>query len=111
MSNPSLVLLDACTVVSLYACRRMAEIIGAIDGAVAVVDIVAGESQYVFRGGQGEDARERESVDLLPLISTGRLTVIATDDDSELLTFIDLTRELGEGEAITAAIAIHRNAT
>ena len=64
-----------------------------------------------FAADEGEDAREREPVDLRPLISSGRLTVIATDDDSELMTFIDLTRELGEGEAMTAAIAIHRNAT
>ena len=89
----------------------MAEIITAIDGTVAIVDIVAGESQYVFRGGDGEDARERDPVDLRSLISSGRLTVISTDDDVELMTFIDLTRELGEGEAMTAAIAIYRNAT
>jgi predicted nucleic acid-binding protein len=111
MPDPPLVLLDACTVVSLYACRRMADILGATEGTVAIAELVAGEAQYVFRGGDGEDAREREPVDLRPLIASGRLIVISTDDESELLTFIDLTRELGDGEAMTAALSIHRRAT
>ena len=111
MTESPLVLLDACSVVSLYACRRTAEIIGAVEAAVAIADLVAGEAQYVFRGGIGDDAREREPVDLRPLVETGMLSVIATDDDAELMTYIDLTRQLGDGEAMTAALAIHRGAT
>src|SRR5215211_341472 len=111
MTESPLVLLDACSVVNLYACRRTAEIIGAVEAAVAIADLVAGEAQYVLRGGIGDDAREREPVDLRPLVETGMLSVIATDDDAELMTYIDLTRQLGDGEAMTAALAIHRGAT
>ena len=89
----------------------MAEIVDSVDGTVAIADFVAAEAQYVFRGGSGDDARERESVDLQPQIAAGLLRVISTDDDAELLTSIDLTRQLGDGEAMTAALAIHRGAT
>jgi predicted nucleic acid-binding protein len=72
------------------------------------VDVVAREAQYVFRGGVGEDARERELIALQPVVDDGLLEVLSTDDEEELLTFIGLTQEVGEGEAMTAALAIHR---
>ncbi len=104
-------LLDACAVVNLYATRRMEHILAAIDGPVAVADVVEREAQYVFQGGDGEDAREREAIDLQPWLSQGVLSVIETAHEEELLTFIDLTQELDDGEAITAALAIHRGFT
>ncbi|MGH2616434.1 MAG: hypothetical protein ACRDJC_14420 [Thermomicrobiales bacterium] len=79
-----------------------------IDGPVAVVDVVAREAQYVFRGGTGEDAREREPVVLQPFVDDGLLRMLATEDEEELLTFIDLIQDIGPGEAMTAALAIHR---
>lgn len=102
-------LLDTCAVVNLYATRRMGEIVSVVEGSVAVVDVVAREAQFVWRGGTGDDAREREQVDLQPFIDDGLLFVIATDGEDELLTFIDLTTVIDEGEAMTAALAIHRN--
>lgn len=104
-------LLDACAVVNLYATRRMDQILATIDGPVAVVDVVEREAQYVFQGGDGEDAREREPIDLQSLVFQGVLTVIEATHEEELLTFIDLTQELDDGEAMTAALAIHRGFT
>ena len=86
----------------------MGQILAAVDGPFAVVDVVAREAQFVLRGGTGEDAREREPVDLQPLLDDGLLEVISTEVEEELLTFIDLSQEIGEGEAMTAALAIHR---
>lgn len=106
-----LTLLDACAVVNLYATRRMEHILATIDGPVAVVDVVEREAQYVFRGGEGEDAKEREPIDLQPCIGRGVLAVIETTDEEELLTYIDLSQELDDGEAMTAALAIHRGYT
>jgi predicted nucleic acid-binding protein len=110
-SDARYTLLDACAVVNLYATRRMSKIIAAMDGPVAVVDIVAREAQFVWRGGNGDDAREREPVDLQLFFDDGLLSVISSDDEDELLTFIDLTAVIGEGEAMTAAVAIHRGCT
>lgn len=106
--NRPLTMLDACAVVNLYATRFMGPILATIDGPVAIVDVVAREAQYVFRGGDGEDAREREPVALQPLVDDGLIEIISTDNEEELLTFIDLSQLVGEGEAMTAALAIHR---
>jgi predicted nucleic acid-binding protein len=103
-------LLDACAVISLYATRRMREILAEIDGPVAVVELVVSEALYVRRGGTGDDARELEPIDLMPLITAGTLSVIAPDDEEDLQTFIDFTARLrlDDGEAMTAAIAMRR---
>lgn len=111
MKASQLVLLDTCSVVNLYATRNMGAIVGVVAGSVAIVDVVERESQFVRRGGDGPDADERERVDLLPVISTGAIRVLTSDDDSELMTFIDLTQALDDGEAMSAAIAIHRYGT
>jgi hypothetical protein len=108
MSPVQPTLLDTCAVVNLFATRRMAEIIASVQSPVAIVDIVERETQFVRRGGDGEDAKEREPVILTPLIAGGGLSVISTDDEEELLTFVDLTQHLDSGEAMTAALAIHR---
>jgi hypothetical protein len=86
----------------------MGLILAAVGGPVAVADAVAREAQFVLRGGIGEDARERDPVDLQPLLADGLLAVISSDVEEELLTFVDLSQEVGEGEAMTAALAIHR---
>jgi predicted nucleic acid-binding protein len=107
-SRTPLTLLDACAVVNLYATRCMGPILAAVNGPVAIVDVVAREAQFVFRGGAGDDAREREPVDLQLFVNDGLLAVIATEIEEELLTFVDLAVEIDEGEAMTAALAIHR---
>jgi predicted nucleic acid-binding protein len=108
MPPDRITLLDAGSVVSLYATRCMDEILAACDGTVAIADIVAQEAQFVRRGGSGEDTAERDPVILTPMVDAGVIRVVTTDIEAELLTFIDLTRQLDDGEAMTAALAIHR---
>lgn len=103
-----LTLLDACAVINLYATRRMDAIVGAVSTEVGIVDLVRSEARYVLRGGPGDDAREREPVDLAPFIDAGRLRVV-TPTETELATFVDLTLSLDDGEAMTAAVAIARD--
>lgn len=105
-SVPAGTLLDACAVLSLYATSRMAEIIAAAPGPVAVSDMVLQEALYVRRIAEG--VSEREPVDLTPLVASRVLAVIGAEDEGELQTFIDLTVDLDDGEAMTAALAIHR---
>ena len=104
---PDVTLLDACAVINLYATRRMDAILAAVPTAVGVVDLVRGEAHYVLRGGAGEDAREREPVDLGPSIAAGRLRVVVPTE-VEIAAFVDLTLALDDGEAMTAAVAIER---
>jgi len=105
-SLPAGTLLDACAVLSLYATRRMAEIIATAPAPVAISEEVLQEALYVRRIVDG--VSEREPVDLTPLIASRILTVIGAAVEGELHTFIDLTAGLDDGEAMTAALAIHR---
>ena len=106
-----LTLLDACAVINFYATGIMEGVLASLPGPVAVADIVTREAQYVRRGGSGDDADEREQVDLAPYLAAGLVTVISTEDEDELLTFLDFSLVVDEGEAVTAALAVHRQAT
>ena len=99
-------LLDACAVLSLYATRRMADILAAALDRCAVVDLVEQEALYVRRLVEGEVVQE--PVDLRPLVGSGALSVMAAESEAELQTYIDLAVDLDDGEALTAAVAIHR---
>ena len=106
-----LLLLDACTLINLFASRRERDILGAQGQAVGIVNVVRRETAFVFRGGDGDDAREREPINLEPAIDAYLLHVI-TPTDAELDDFVDLTlRFKGDGEAMTIAIALARGWT
>ncbi len=105
----SLTLLDACVVINLYATRRMEEIVRSVPTLVGVVDVVRREAGYVRRGGSGDDAEDREAIDLAPMISAGAIVPIRPTEP-ELETFLDLTLQLDDGEAMTAAVALARQA-
>lgn len=105
--QPGTALLDACAVLSLYATQRIAEILDAMPGPVAVADLVVGEAQFIRH--VEDDQVQLERVDLDFLIESGRLDVIAAESEEELLTFIDLTVDLDDGEAMSAALAIQRD--
>ncbi|HEX3723003.1 MAG TPA: hypothetical protein VHV31_09440, partial [Nitrolancea sp.] len=55
-----------------------------------------------------DDAREPVTIDLANLVQMGLLRVVPDASEDELNTFIDFTLELGDGEAMTAALALHR---
>jgi predicted nucleic acid-binding protein len=103
---PNGTLLDACAVLSLYATDHMTDIISIVPGPIAIVETVHHEALYVRRIIDG--VPEPEPVDLAPMIDAGVLAVIDTDDEEELQTFVDLAVDLDDGEAMTAALAIHR---
>jgi hypothetical protein len=107
MPDRDFLLLDACSLINLYATRRIAAILGSHPGRFGVVDTVRREAGYVFRGGDGPDATEREPIDLGPLEKMGLITTLAADSEDETLTYIDLTLEMDDGEAMTGAIAVH----
>ncbi len=104
--QPNVTLLDACAVLSLYATRHMGEVISTLPGRVAVVDLVLEEALYIRRIVEGD--AELEPVDLSPLVTAGLLAVLSPASEEELETFVDLAVDLDDGEAMTAALAIHR---
>lgn len=107
-SRKSVILLDACSLINLYATGHLAEILATIPARCVITDVVVRESLYLRRGATGNKADEREPIDLRPMLDAGLLEVVSSDDDDELLTYIDLTTEVDEGEAMSIALAIHR---
>lgn len=107
-SQPADCFFDACSLLNLFGSRRCEDVLRAVPGRATVGDRVASETIYVFRGGGGPDARDREPVDLLPLIEAGLLRVTGLETDSEAAAFVSLAAELDDGEALTCALAIHR---
>ncbi len=104
-------LIDACSLLNLVGSRRCEEVLRTLPGACAIVHRVADEAVYVFRGGGGSDAHERESVELQRFTESGLLTVIGLASDDEAETFVALAAQLDDGEALTCALAIHRGST
>lgn len=108
--KPPLLILDACAVINLYATREMERILVANAGTHTICDVVQNEAQYVRRGGQGQDARDLERIDLDPLLRAGTLTVLSASNEEEFGSFIDMVGlGLHEGEAMSGAIALHRD--
>ena len=104
------VLLDCCSLLNLYATRRLEEILGSLRVRFAIAELVAGEAEYVLRGGDGVDAAEREQVDLQPLVLAGRLDIWRPESEAEYVSLVNFAAELDDGEAMTCALALHRGA-
>jgi hypothetical protein len=112
MADPAipLILLDACCLLNLYATRRLDEILVAVQGRFAVAERVAAEALYTRRGGAGDDADEKDPVDIGPLVACGLLEVLAVEAPDEAASHVTFAAELDDGEAMTCALALHRGA-
>lgn len=105
-----LILLDACCLLNLYATQRLDEILVALQGHFGVAERVAAEALYLRRGGSGEDADEKDPVDIGPLVASGSLAVHAVETPEEAASYVRFAAELDDGEAMTCALALHRRA-
>ncbi len=79
-------LLDSCSLLNIYASSQAAKILRALGVQCAVVEVVARESTYVLRGGEGEGSVEREPVDLQPLVAAGLLEVWSPQSEAEYVS-------------------------
>jgi predicted nucleic acid-binding protein len=111
MSEPettNLALIDACSVINLWASRHMEEILRALPHATAVVDIVAKEALHVRRRAGAAGEIELERIDLEILVPTGCISKMTFGSDEELKRFVEFAAEIDDGEAATCAIAVER---
>ena len=107
--QPSIIL-DACCLLNLYASRQIEAILRAIPVRFAAAEAAAAEVLYVLHGGGGQNACKREQVDLQPLIRAGLLDILSLDTQVEKVRFVRFAGELDDGEAMTCALAVHREA-
>lgn len=99
--------LDSCCLLNLYASGRLAEIADALPHRLLVADRVQAEALWVRRGGTGDDADARDLVDTATLVAAGTLSVEVLAPP-ELADFVRFAIEVDDGEAATAALALHR---
>ena len=103
-------LLDACCVINLYASFQMEPILSAIPIQVAISDYVKDQEALTILGGPDEDvSKEVIPVEVQPMVDSGLIEVVILDIEGESETYVNLAADLDDGEAISGAIAIHRN--
>jgi len=104
------IILDACCIINLYASRQFGHILGALPTSVAVSTYVQEKEALKIYGGPDEHVMQREEqIDLQPFIDRGLLTAVSPESEAENVTYVNFAASLDDGEAITGAIAVHRN--
>jgi hypothetical protein len=105
------IILDACCIINLYASGQMGNILKSISKKVAVAAYVRDEeARRIFSGVNGDITKKYEQVDLQPFIDCGLLIVVSPKTEAENITFVNFAAVIGgDGEAVTGAIALHRN--
>lgn len=99
--------LDSCCLLNLYASGHFAAIAAALPHRLVIADRVQAEALWVRRGGTGDDADARDLVDTATLVAASTLSVVVLAPP-ELADFVRFAAEVDDGEAATAALALHR---
>jgi hypothetical protein len=84
----------------------MDEALHAVPGPFLIAETVLDESLYVQV--VVDDVRDLELVNLEPLLSSGKIAIVAPESDEEFATFFEFAKRLDDGEAMTCALALHR---
>jgi hypothetical protein len=101
------IILDGCSLLNLFASRRIGDILGTMPRPCAVADYVRDkEALWVGRHKSGP-AAEYERVDLGPLVASGLVEVMALEGDEEMAHFLTLvsSSRIDDGEAMSGALA------
>ncbi len=99
-------LLDASCAISLYATRKMDEILQVLPVKVAVVDIVyQDEILYVWDKPGEHGAQYKEPINLQPLFDQGLLYKVSLVEEDYAVAIDCAALNLGNGECYTAAVA------
>ena len=101
--------LDASCLLNLYATGRLREIALAVGGQIEVADyVLEREAIYTWQTDSTGTREEAVPVDLTPLVEEGIIRVVRLEHSGEQETFVALAALVDDGEAATAALALHR---
>jgi predicted nucleic acid-binding protein len=102
-------ILDASCLLNLYASGKLREIAATSPQPFVVAEyVVQQEALYIRRRASAQEPEEREPVEIGSLVTAGLFQVITLNNEAEATTFIDLASEMDDGEAMTCALAMHR---
>ena len=106
---PASLILDASCLLNLYATERFGDIAASLREQVAVADYVLEEEALFIRREASADGEDDQLlVDLSPFVSEGLVEVMRLASPNEEATFVALAAIIDDGEAVTAALAVHR---
>ena len=106
------VILDACVIINLYASGHMQSILESIPKPVSIAAYVHEmEAQRIYTGPDDDVAKETALINLQSFVDGKLLHVIPLEDGPEAATAVSFSvaTRLDTGEAISAAIAVHRS--
>lgn len=106
------IILDACCIINLYASGHFTEILEAIPTSVTVATYVQEKETLKIRSSSPAEhgmPRRTEQIDLQPAINRGLLLSVSPESEAENATYAEFLDFVDIGEAITGAIAVHRN--
>lgn len=117
MSSASLteaVVLDACCLINLAAADALSSWLGDLGIAWMLPDAALREALFLRLGGvaaadpgeTGHTHPAREPILLDPHIESGLLTLVRPETDAELAAYVELARDLDDGEAMALAVAL-----
>lgn len=114
MDEPPLLVLDACCAINLLASGVIGDVLAALACRPVVTELVL-EREVLRLPAEGSSDPQDEAaaadrlLSLGPLVEEGLLGLVGPASDAEVATFVDLALRLDDGEAMSAAIAIHRD--
>ncbi len=106
------VILDACVIINLYATGYMRSILESIPKPVSIAAYVHEmEAHRIYTGPYEDVTKETELINLQPFVDSKLLQVVPLEDGLEANTAVSFSAatRLDNGEAISAAIAVHRS--
>ena len=109
MRSSECLVLDASCLLNLYATGCLREITLAFGGQVEVADyVMEREAIYTWQTDSTGTREEATPVDLTLLVEEGLIRVVRLEHPGEQETFVTLAALVDDGEAATAALALHR---
>lgn len=106
----SCVILDACCVINLYASGYIEAILRSIPPDVAIATLVRDKEATRIYSNSSDPAQKYEVINLEPYITGKLIHIVSLETEAENISFVNFAATLGgDGEAITGAIAYHRN--
>ena len=108
-SRSASLILDASCLLNLYATERFGEIASSLHERVGVADyVVEKEALFIRREASDEGQDEQVPVDLSPFVYDDLVEVMRLERPNEEATFVALAALIDDGEAVAAALALHR---
>ena len=101
--------LDACSLINLYATRKLEELANDLGIRFVVMSkVYPGEAHYIFSR-VGSERGELEAIDLSRAINNGSIKIDGELSTEELEVYVAYAALLDDGEAMTIAAAELRN--